>query len=61
MSDIEADKMLQAFTRKVTARQNLRSLAGNSTPKEKSKRGVGEVGKTDNEEQQPPFKPSVDK
>lgn len=61
MSDIEADEMFHAFTRKVIASQNLRSLSGESASKEKGKRGVSGVGKEDQKEQQPPFQPSVEK
>ena len=61
MLDIEADKMLETFHKQVIARQNLKSLSGESASKEKGKRGVSEEGEIDKEEQQTPFKPSVEK
>ena len=53
MREIEdSDFILEAFSRKVIARRNLRSLEGKSTKTEKTVPSEGE------EEDKPPFKPS---
>ena len=48
----DADSMLEAFSRKIIATRNLRSLEGKSTKTGKT------VPSEDDEENKPPFKPS---